>query len=70
MGATWDGTCPACHEPVINTLVALGNGHYRMTWNCPDCDYWWDFTTGKPIPLCADCGRKDGGCDRTREPTP
>ena len=71
----WDGNCPKCGEPVINTLLPLVDGRFQMTYNCPDCDIWWDYFTGKSIAVypaepCADCGRTDGGCDRTQEPNP
>ena len=70
-GLPWDGTCPKCHERVINTLLPMPNGAMRMTYNCPDCDWWWDYLTGKPVLVkrCRDCGRIGDDCDRTREPT-
>lgn len=67
----WDGNCPKCGEPVVNTLLPLVDGKFQMTYNCPDCDIWWDYLSGKPIAVHPyDCGRTDGGCDRTQEVAP
>ena len=48
-GAAWDGTCPTCGQFVINTLVPVAPKVYQPTWNCPACDDWWDYYTGRPV---------------------
>ena len=43
--------CPKCGSPLINTLLPIGTNTYQTTWNCYECDIWWDYVTGKPITV-------------------
>ena len=46
-----DMNCPKCGSPLINTLLPIGGNTYQTTWNCYECDIWWDYETGKPITV-------------------
>ena len=43
--------CPKCGSPLINTLLPLGGNEYQTTWNCYECNLWWNYVTGKPITV-------------------